>query len=429
MTILSMKSFGMKGVLVFAAMAMFAGSSIHYCKYQRPMQVTGAGQHYVAVDDAIWEHARADLGDLRLFSGETEAPYATTTERGALHGESRDIKLFQQGRIRGKTQFLLDMAGIEEYDRIDIRLATTNFVAHVRAEGHDDLHGPHWTDLGGTIFYDLSNDSLGHNSTLRLPLTTFRYLRVTIDGPVAPADIQRAFAAVREEEKAVWRDVGQSMKQEQQGKDTVLTFTVTHGVPIERLSFTIDPAQPNFRRVVEIQSATEGWLGNEIQRRTETRELSRIHMVRDGQKIDSEQSNIELTGTWPSTFQVMIHNGDDPPLKISGVHLQQYERRIYFDLNAASLAGPIVLYYGDEKLAGPEYDYAKLFQRNAKASAAQLAPEAVNAGYTPRPDDRPWSERHPAVLWIAVIAAVLILGVMALRSLRTSSAQPPNEQT
>lgn len=48
-------------VLVIAA-------SVSYFKYQRPVQSWSAGQQYITVDDGIWQHARPDLGDLRLYS-------------------------------------------------------------------------------------------------------------------------------------------------------------------------------------------------------------------------------------------------------------------------------------------------------------------------------------------------------------------------
>jgi hypothetical protein len=80
----------------------------------------------------------------------------------------------------------------------------------------------------------------------------------------------------------------------------------------------------------------------------------------------------------------------------------------------------VKLYYGDEKLEPPVYDYAKLFQREQGASAAQIAAEAMNAAFTGRPDDRPWSERHPVVLWAAIVGAVVVLGTIALKSMRTA---------
>jgi hypothetical protein len=104
-------------------------------------------------------------------------------------------------------------------------------------------------------------------------------------------------------------------------------------------------------------------------------------------------------------------------LKITAAHLQQYERRIYFE-NAA--APDMRLFYGDEKLAAPVYDYAKFFQKDAAATAIPLGMETGNSDYTGHPDERPWSERHPAVLWSAIIAAVLVLGGLAVRSIRST---------
>ena len=117
-------------------------------------------------------------------------------------------------------------------------------------------------------------------------------------------------------------------------------------------------------------------------------------------------------------LKVIIHNGDDRPLSISSAHLQSYGRRVYF---ASSSTSPR-LYYGDEKLDAPVYDYAKLFQKEASAVQASLSNEQANSAYKERPDERPWSDRHPALLWIAIIAAVVVLGALALRSMRAAAA-------
>ena len=55
------------------------------------------------------------------------------------------------------------------------------------------------------------------------------------------------------------------------------------------------------------------------------------------------------------------------------------------------------------------------------ADQVALNAEEANSAYSGRPDSRPWSERHPAVLWTAIVAAVLILGAVAVRSLKTAS--------
>ena len=401
----------MKNLYALAAMVLFAGS-ISYFKYQRPVEVSGTGQRYIAVDENIWRHARPDLGDLRLYSNQTETPYALITESGSEQRQRTTVPVLQQSTVSGKTQFLVDMSALAEYDHVNLSLASKNFVAHADVEGSDDLHGKQWASLGDSILYDLSKENLGGNNTLRLPRSTYKYLRVNIDGPVKPQDVAGAVSEMAEEQPAAWRDVGVGIipKQEQGGKDTVFTFDVAGNVPVEQVTFSIDPAQPNFQRSVEIQNENGAGIGSG--------EINRIHMVRDGQKIDSEDQVVSFSANGQKIIKVVIRNGDDPPLKLAGIRLQQLERRIYFDI---PVQGQLTLYYGDEKLEQPVYDYAKLFLRDKSPVAVQLGPEVSNSAYTERPDERPWSERHPAVLWVVIIAAVLVLGGVALQSLRRAT--------
>lgn len=401
----------MRILFKFLAVAFFANASFVYFQYLRDVQGGSTGhQQYVVVDETIWKHARPDLADLRLYAGQTEVPYALNIERGSSETERKEVRVLQPAVMAGKTQFFLEMTGFAEYDHIELGLKSRNFVAKIQVSGQDDLHGAHWATLSNGIIYDLSDDNLGNNTTLRLPITTYKYLRITIDGPMKPFDLENAWATVREEEKEAWRTIAESPKQEQQGKDTVFTFSVPKNIPVERLQLSIDPAQANFRRGVELESDKKVPFSSG--------EISRVHMVRHGQKIDFEKEYLDLGGNSPEVLKVIVHNGDDPPLKINNLRLQQYQRRIYFN----SPASPR-LYYGDEKLDSPPvYDYAKLFQKEANATEAKWGPEQSNSAFTGRPDERPWSEQHPAILWIAIIAAVLVLGALALRSMKNVSA-------
>ena len=167
-------------------------------------------------------------------------------------------------------------------------------------------------------------------------------------------------------------------------------------MPVERVIFTVAAGQPDFSRNIEIQDENGRWVGSG--------EINRIHMVRAGRKIDSDDHTVQCTVKGQKILKVAIHNGDDRPLQLAGVKLQQLERRVYFN---PPVQQPVMLYYGDPKLETPIYDYAKLFLQDNSAGMTQLGQETANAAYTPRPDDRPWSERHPVVLWAAIIVAVL----------------------
>ena len=401
----------MRMTLGLLAVLLLTSTSFSCFKYERELQaLTSTGQHYAVVDETIWQHAGPNLGDLRIFENQTEIPYVLTIESGESETEQKECRVLQPGTLDSKTQFLLDMSSLSEYDRVELKLKTKNFVARARVEGQDDAHGRKWTDLGTTTLYDLSNEKLGHNYVLQIPLTTYRFLRVTVDNLVKPSDIEGGTAGVKLEHKAVWRDTGAEVSQTQDGKDTVLTFPIPRNIPVERLVVTVDEPQQNFMRRMEIQNEKNEWLG--------AGEISRIHMQRNGQMIDTERMSIDLRGENQGTLKAIVHNEDDLPLRITSARLQQYERRFYFQADSGR---KLTVYYGDSQLRAPVYDYAKLFQEDAKADQVQMEPEVVNAVYTGRPDDRPWSERHPAILWAAIVGAVLLLGGVALRSMKAAT--------
>src|SRR5690349_4748808 len=103
--------------LLLAFLLAFSNSVVH-SKYQRPVSVSGAGQNYIAIDETIWSHARADLGDLRFISSDAEIPYAIAVERGSYERDRKSLTVFQQASMAGKTQFLIDMSGLAEYDHV-----------------------------------------------------------------------------------------------------------------------------------------------------------------------------------------------------------------------------------------------------------------------------------------------------------------------
>jgi hypothetical protein len=401
----------MKTAAGILALILFASPAIPYFKFQRPLQSpSSSGQHYVVVDETIWAHALPGLEDLRLYSAGKELPYTLTLETGDYAVNQTSLRILQPGTTAGKTQFLLDMSGVAEYDRVTLTLSARNFVAHAKVQGQDDPHGNQWVTLGTTTLYDLSGEKLGHNSTLQMPLSVFKFLRVSVDNSIKPSDLEAASAATAKSEKVNWRELGDPLTQAEHSRESVFAFSVPKDVPVDRISFSIASEQKNFSRYVQV-------LGDKEQQFA-AGEISQIHLQRNGQRIDCEQTSLPVHLAGPGTFHIVVLNGDDAPLKILSAHVQQYQRRIYFDADSGA---PLGLYYGDDQLESPVYDYAKFFQKDTSAAQLQFEPETSNPAYSSRPDARPWSERHPSVLWVAIIAAVLIMGAIAFRSLKSSA--------
>jgi hypothetical protein len=79
------------------------------------------------------------------------------------------------------------------------------------------------------------------------------------------------------------------------------------------------------------------------------------------------------------------------------------------------------LLYGNARASAPQYDFARTLhiQPNEELLHLSLGPEELTANYA---DPRPFTERHPNLLWIALGLAIVLLGYAALRALRTPGA-------
>jgi hypothetical protein len=178
---------------------------------------------------------------------------------------------------------------------------------------------------------------------------------------------------------------------------------------MDRIAFQLAPGQVNFRRTVSVLDlkGTQEASG----------EINRVRINRAGTLVNTEELAIGIVRL-SGQFTITIDNGDNPPLSILEAQPLSLERRIYFDPQGKT---SLALYYGDEKLSVPVYDYARFFHLETSAAEAQLGTGAHNPLYTGRPDDRPWSDRHMGILWAVMILAVLALSALAVRGLRSEA--------
>ncbi len=399
-------------VIAFATPATREANIAYFHNLRQLQNVAPDQQNHFVIDSALWQHARPDLADLRLYAGEREVPYALTVQSGSDAGAQTAARLLNTGRVQGRTQFLLDMRGLAEYNEIKLQLAkdAVNFISHARVEGLDSASQRRGVDLGSATLFDFSREKLGANSTIRLLRPAlFPYLRITLP-EIAPEQVLGAWVADTRTRPSDWTRIAVTPAIEQRGHSTVINWAVPERVPIARVLVSIDPQQVNFRRAVELQNAA----GQTVARG----DISRIHLVRNGRPVDAECLSLEFPEVRSDSLKVIVDNGNDSPLAIVDAQVFARERRVYFDARGGTA---FTLYYGDDPLSAPVYDYAKLFRGVDHATVAGLGPELSNPAYRGRPDERPWTERHPALLWTALALAVLGLGALAVRGLRSGA--------
>lgn len=367
-------------------------------------------QSFFTVDEEIWNHSRPDLGDLRLYDGESLVQYALSEQRAGTSSQEIEAKILNLGSVAGHTEFDLDAQALTEYDRVRLRLDAKDFVAKAFISGGSAPDKATEVELAPSTLYDFSKEQLGSNFQLKLPVSSFRYLHVRLTPGIRPDQVKGASIANLQEHQASWTKVGSCHVPRQIGRMTVVRCEIPAKVPLNRIVLQVDPAQVNFRRSVRIEDGKGEQLAEG--------DISRVRMNRAGMLVTNENLALSVTGL-SGSISLVIDNGENAPLGIAGAEPQTLERRVYFDPQGKAL---LRLYYGDEKLSSPAYDYARFFHAEDSPAQAQLSAGEHNPQYTTRPDERPWSERHTGIMWATMLGALLVLTILALRGLRAEKA-------
>lgn len=401
---------------------------IRYFHSERPVQLAPntSGQACALLDPAIFAGASQGLADLRLYSGAAVVPYVVHSSV-APATSPQSIAPLNLGVRKGKTVFDAEIpAG--EYSNLQLSVAGQNFLATVAVSGSQTETGPQ-TRIGSYTIFDFTGQKLGRSTVLHLPKSNFRVLHFEIAGPLAPTRIEGLSAAPAPASEPTYLVVMSTAHLTQKGRDSVAEFTVPAHVPVERIVF-VPPSEPvNFSRDVTVEVAEVPSQKDAAQNlpppASAYGSLLRLHRVQDGHRIDEERLDVNPPQRFfdaPSKWTITVVNGDDVPIQFAGVRLEMLQRELCFE---AAPRASYVLYYGDSVLSSPRYDYARWFALQAGAAVATLGAEATNAAYQPRPDQRPFTEKHPVLLWLALILVVLLMGFIALRSAKRVEPRAP----
>jgi Protein of unknown function (DUF3999) len=410
-------------VLLFLVAAT-PSAEIRYFRYERPLGNIPQtnSQACLVVDPNIFAKAAPGLTDLRLYRDMTETAYVLRTSSSQTPGE-QSIKPLNLGRRAGRIVF--DAAMPEgSYSDVQLAMKGRDFIATVTVFGSQMQNAPQETRIGSYTIFDFTRQKLGRSTVLHLPDSDFRYLHLSIEGPLAPEDITGLSVTRVSESKPRYVTVAETRVTTQKGHTSQVELSVPPHTPVDRVVFDPGFLPASFSRNVTVSASpltpptTDD---SEPQPTVFYGNLLRIHRVEGGQRIDEERLNVDAPSAdfdGSSKWVVTVENGDDAPIQINAVRLEMLERTLCFD---ASAGAHYALYYGDPLLKAPEYDYATLFVAQPHPAEVRAGAEEPNPGYEPRPDARPFTEKHPALLWAALIGVVLLLGVIALRTAKQSA--------
>jgi hypothetical protein len=411
-----------------------------HLRYVRDVTPGGGGPTCVVLDGTVMAHAASrSLDDLRVFagSGAEETPFVLTeSSSGPAATEAATVENLG---VQGKAVVFDLVMPARAYSEVDLKLKGTDFLATAEVTGPRTAGAT--TTLGTFTLYDLSGQHLSRSTVLPLAESTFPRLHValrflTVKGePISePASVVLgADVPPSREAQTLYSVVATSGDIHQNGRYTVARFPVPAHVPIERASAVLAPGfTGNFVRTMTVSNITSlgvdsaRWqtpVANETASGEISREVFRLAMLPEAPL--PEAPPVHEQRLWvdavmavnlrqPATIGVMIDNGDDKPLPVKAMQLEMRQRKVCFEAKAGET---YALRYGDAALGAPIYDYGHFF-RVEVAGVSALGPEQGNAGWTPRGDTRPYTERHPELIWVGLLAVVVVLGATAIGSVK-----------
>ena len=385
-------------------------------RYSRPVSGLSVGARMPAEIRLPWEvvaRSEARSADFRLIDdrGE-EVPFELAADPGAPPAtQVHPAKLIENSFVAGQfTQVIADLGERPPlYNQVRIETPESDFIIWVELALSDDA-GLWRIVTSRAPISRFQSRAIEGTQTIPFEGLSARYVRLRLSEgskQFSVTAVKGLYHASREPERTV---LPVQMTLETSADSTESRWRVdcrTPNFPLSEVSISTD--QPEFYRAVRVSSSENGeeW---------EFRASGEIYRYHEGDKLKERLRVVFPEFSSERYWRVEIVNGNDPPLSGARPELRGVPRRIRF------LAQPGRAYrvlYGNLASKAPQYDVAHLFAAlppKPVYAVATLGNEDVNAAYA---DPRPFTERHPVVLWVVLGIAIVILGFSALRALRS----------
>jgi hypothetical protein len=389
----------------------------------------------------MFAKSRPDLADLRLTTQDrTVVPYVVRIDRGQP-GRSVSYpaaRLFNPVYVPGKQGTVtVDFGNRAPRSRIDVDTPGTNFRRRVSVEAGAD--GENWQVLKASDWLFRINYPNGsyNKAEVTLPDNDFRYLRLTVFSAPDDPDQVPIQSVTAWEIKGAGPDLADvpakvTAAENAKFKATDLEADLDfENLPVHEVALAF--ADANFLRRVEV-------LGRNVRTRTIIEPVENSQPRR--REIEEPWSTLTVASVYrlpggqgqePSTgltlqvdgkcryLMVRIYNGDDAPLKFSDMKVRRLRQYVDFQ---ATTAGPFQLYAGNDAAAKPQYDLENFAERlrSEGTTSAKLGALAPNPLFAAPVTIIPWSERHAALLWMALGVVLVVLAVLVVRQARHAQA-------
>ncbi len=407
------------GFLALAAQLPDKWRSWRYSRAVQTSQTDADGPAEVLLPWEMYAHCQPGCEDVRIVNSSGEAvPYVADGRRVPRNVEEHAAHVVETSFVADRyTQIIGDVGEAHaSYDRVKVETSRPDFIVWAEVALSDDAKTWRVVEARAPIAQFRSR-AVDGTQTIPFQGLSSRYIRVRIADPSAQFPVSGISVLHEESSHATQtREVAAAFSEEKSGDPTESIWKTTLASlnqPISEVEIAADTRE--FYRAVRISGSSDGqewsyWGSGVVYRYTQgsqTRELLRVDFP-------------EATGN--KLMRVEVINGNDEPLANLHLALKAVPRTLAF----RQVAGQQYrLIYGNEKASRPQYDLGHYFDASRTKPVYRvlsLGPEEETANYR---DPRPFTERHPEVLWSALGAAILLIGLTAIKALRSTGNPAP----
>lgn len=366
----------------------------------------------VAVPAFVTTRARRDFIDLRVIDGHgDEVPFVLLARTGGKTVARKSVQLLEPSVVAGAyRQVVVDAGeGTQIHNSAKLHLSTQkNLMGWVEIAVSGDLKD--WRVICERApIYVLREAGMGENTEVTYPDSVSRYLRIRVlDGVdfylITGVDVGRETSSTAERVPAA---IDLRASTDRQGNSVWTSEADAAAWPLSRLEFQAPDRM--FYRHVTVESSDAGGPWHLVA-------AGDVLRAPDGARERSWLA-VDVPETYARRWRVTVDNRSDVPVAGLSPVLLTAVRRVVLNQEPG---GSYRLLYGNPLGRAPRYDMAQVTDRKQldAAEPATLGAEEENRTWV---DPSPWTERYDAVLWAALVLAVIVLGIVAVRTLRASA--------
>jgi hypothetical protein len=396
-------------------------SAWRYWRYSRTIESGRADAlNYITLDREVFSHSESQLADLRIVDelGQ-ELPFEVRSQITAPREPVRLAATIRENSfVPGQfTQVVLDLGEHTGFhNNLRVQTPESDFINWVEVAASDDGHLWRIVNARAPVSR-FRKENLEGNQTVRYSENNTRYLRVRIQESAHTFEVSgvEVFSspAMKTDSPAVGSVLLTVMlPPDPSGAPSQTQWTVDLGgatIPVAKCNF--ETTQQEFYRAVRLLTSTD-------QKEWQPVGGGEIHRFVVNGKTE-ESLGVQCCEMWgPRFWRVEVLNANDAPLSAVRLSLEMPWRFVLFH---PAPNHSYRLIYGHARAAAPHYDLARTLhiQANELMAHLGLGSEESTSNYA---DPRPFTERHPDLLWIALGIAVVLLGSAALRAMRTPAS-------